>query len=275
MSWEIREGSNLDLLREMEEGSVQTTITSPPYWNLRDYGAEDQLGLEETPEQYIENMVDVFREVRRVLRDDGTLWINIGDSFGKKKQLVGIPWRLAFALQEDGWILRSDIIWSKTNPMPESVTDRPTKAHEYIFLLAKSQKYYYDADAIRAEPSGNAGSFRIYNNGADGSRDGNDYEMDGSKGANKKTVWTVPTAPYKDAHFAVYPAKLIEPCVLAGSAAGDVVLDPFSGAATTGLVALRHDRSYIGLELNPEYAAMSRERIRDDAPLLNYGLEVA
>jgi DNA modification methylase len=348
MIWDIREGDNLTSLRQMPDESVQTCITSPPYWGLRDYGNDGQLGLEATPEEYTANMVEVFREVRRVLRDDGTLWLNLGDSytgggtigrndtdadslarrsakFGtgtavgnqgnrppapglKPKDLVGIPWRVAFALQADGWYLRSDIIWAKPNPMPESVTDRPTKAHEYLFLLTKSARYFYDAQAV-SEPLAPAsvsrlgqdvdsqvGSDRVpgKTNGnmkAVGSRfGGNKYGDDTSDQSrtksgnvytgvsgrrNKRTVWTVATQPFKGAHFAVFPPKLIEPCVLAGAPEGDTVLDPFSGSGTTGLVALRHNRSYIGLELNPEYAAMSRDRIRDDAPLLNTGLEAA
>ena len=349
MSWEIRQGRNLDLLAAMPDESVQTCVTSPPYWGLRDYGEDDQLGLEPTPEEYVANMVAVFREVRRVLRDDGTLWLNLGDSYAgsitgntgrndgdgeyrartgggshlahdygaeqartavirkhglKPKDLVGIPWRVAFALQADGWYLRSDVIWHKPNPMPESVTDRPTKAHEYIFLLTKQPRYYYDADAIREEAvardlgemdggaqrngdgsRANEGrNFRTqirfggskYGDSDDphhATKSGNAYEFTGYR--NKRSVWTVTTKPFSGAHFAVFPPDLIEPCVLAGCPEGGTVLDPFSGSGTTGMVALRHDRSYIGLELNPEYAEMSRNRIRDDAPLLNTGLEVA
>ena len=332
MSWEVREGDVLARLGEMPDCSVQTAITSPPYWGLRDYGQDGQLGLEESPDLYVANMVRVFREVRRVLRDDGTLWLNLGDSYAgswgaqgrtstleggsmisarqieahpkgktrtgsipagsglKNKDLVGIPWRVAFALQADGWYLRSDIIWSKPNPMPESVTDRPTKAHEYLFLLSKSARYFYDADAVREEfadeRQGNPGDYArrsSFDKGANNDRQDLGFIGDGggwTKGAenggrNKRTVWTVATAPFKGAHFAVFPPKLIEPCVLAGTKPGDLILDPFSGSGTTGMVALRHDRSYVGIELNPEYAAMSRDRIRDDAPLLNTGLEVA
>jgi DNA modification methylase len=323
-TWEIQQGDCLDLLTEMPAGSVQTCVTSPPYWGLRDYGEADQLGLEPTPEEYTANLVEVFREVRRVLRDDGTLWLNLGDSYAaqrggthqpaetlaggkggfmengdtvnrdrhagynpsrnasaiglKHKDLCGIPWRVAFALQADGWYLRSDIIWAKPNPMPESVTDRPTKAHEYLFLLTKSARYFYDADAIKEEASPVNGEIRFGGNKYGDSDDpkhatksGNVYKDSGYR--NKRTVWTVATQPFKGAHFAVFPPKLIEPCVLAGAPEGATVLDPFSGSGTTGLVALRLNRSYIGLELNPEYAEMSRNRIRDDAPLLNTGLE--
>lgn len=315
MSWEIRQGRNLDLLAEMPDESVQTCVTSPPYWGLRDYGEDDQLGLEPTPEEYVENLVAVFREVRRVLRDDGTLWLNLGDSYAsgeigrhdgrtegshygakhpgkrqqarlttglKPKDLVGIPWRVAFALQADGWYLRSDIIWHKPNPMPESVTDRPTKSHEYIFLLTKQPRYYYDADAIREAGSDNShgggqtGAHRYYAQaGRNDSASLAIAQPAGERGRNRRSVWTVTTKPFSGAHFAVFPPDLIEPCVLAGCPEGGTVLDPFSGSGTTGMVALRHNRSYIGLELNPEYAEMSRARIRDDAPLLNTGLEAA
>ena len=260
---------------------------------------DQQIGLEDAPDAYVSELVAVFREVRRVLRADGTLWLNLGDSYTsggrtwrsedkkppgargmdsraatpdglKPKDLVGIPWRVAFALQADGWYLRSDIIWHKPNPMPESVRDRPTSAHEHIFLLAKSQRYFYDADAIResdeGKPSGN-GFVREHRLSYAGRGDAEQWTPSG--GRNKRNVWTVTTQPFPDAHFAVYPPQLIEPCVLAGSAEGDTVLDPFAGSGTTGLVALRHNREFIGCELNPEYAQMARERIVDDAPLLN------
>ena len=304
----IIEGDCLSALARLPEQSVQTCVTSPPYWGLRDYGSEGQLGLEPTPEEYVANMVEVFREVRRVLRDDGTLWLNLGDSYGvgslgrndadrniggrggnkkgsgnpgrqgrvtlatglKQKDLVGIPWMVAFALRADGWYLRSDIIWAKPNPMPESVTDRPTKAHEYLFLLAKGPRYYWDADAIREE-GGDPGKPRMFGaalqKGTMRQDIGNIWEP--SAGRNKRSVWTVTTQPFPGAHFATFPPKLIEPCILAGSSTGDTVLDPFNGAGTTGVVALRHDRDYIGIELNPEYAQMARDRIYDDAPLLN------
>lgn len=251
---------------------VQTCVTSPPYYGLRDYGHEGQIGLEETPEEYIKAMVDVFRCVWDVLADDGTLWVNIGDSYYnyrpgagqrqgkqtiasqkasevencpkrgnkldglKEKDLIGIPWMLAFALRADGWYLRQDIIWHKPNPMPESVQDRCTKAHEYIFLLSKSQKYYYDNDAIKDKF------------GADGM-------------ANKRSVWTVPVKPYSGAHFAVYPEELIEPCIMAGAPAGGIVLDPFMGSGTTAQVAQKLNRQYIGCELNHQYASLQKKRL--------------
>ena len=252
-----------------------------------------QLGLEATPDEYVANMVAVFREVRRVLRDDGTLWLNLGDSYAsggrstrdpgqstlhpaqakgmrrpadgegiKPKDLVGIPWRVAFALQADGWYLRQDIIWHKPNPMPESVTDRCTKAHEYIFLLTKSARYFYDHEAIKEEASGPGKPCGTKN---DASR--NDSATTGTvrgngETRNKRSVWTVATKPFKGAHFATFPPDLIEPCILAGSAADTLVLDPFSGAGTTGVVAVQHGRRYIGIELNPDYLEMSRKRMQ-------------
>jgi DNA modification methylase len=258
---------------------------------------DEQIGLEETPDAYIAKLVDVFREVKRVMADDGTLWLNIGDSYYnyrpggtsqpkqtlaknngavvdesdkrnkkfegiKEKDLIGIPWMLAFALRADGWYLRSDIIWHKPNPMPESVKDRPTKAHEYLFLLSKSQKYYYDADAIR-EPYEGLGKPRAF--AKKGNDDRNDtgriYEANDNGGRNKRSVWTVNTNPYKDAHFAVFPPDLIKPCILAGSRFGGVVLDPFFGSGTTGFVARELGRSFVGIDVNPEYCALARKRI--------------
>lgn len=330
--WEIREGHTLDTLRQMPDQTAQCCITSPPYWNLRDYGHTNQIGQESTPDQYVANLVEVFAEVRRVLRDDGTLWLNIGDTYNayngnsgpskskvdqvgsarntqrpklpkghgllvpdlKQKDLIGIPWLLAFALRTDGWYLRSEIVWAKPNPMPESVTDRPTKSHEQIFLLTKSPRYYYDANAIR-EPAvkGDAGSRfdtgktathqldraqtqESRRPGVDtkgGNQANGTIPYDGET-RNRRSVWTIGTQPFKGAHFAVFPPQLVEPMIMAGTKPGDLVIDPFSGSGTTGLVALRHDRSYIGMELNPEYAELSRARIRDDAPLLNWPLEV-
>jgi len=401
-------GDCRDLLAQLPDGSVQTCITSPPYWGLRDYGVAGQIGLEATPELYVATMVDVFEGVRRVLADDGTLWLNLGDcyitnprgSLGtcaekstltnpkrqeevrrrnvaassgarpntlphprnrttdpksparshkvaasrgartelKHKDLVGIPWMVAFALRAAGWYLRSDIVWHKPNPMPESVTDRPTKAHEYLFLMSKSERYYYDVDAIRepqkslgerhegksgyrddhpskegrtantrslhplgknrssvweAEHLGFAGGRHAENNGivlsvtpeADGRvpyRSGNKVrsshadaggvadrdarqafgvpweDTDGHR--NKRSVWTVPTAPYDGAHFAVFPPALIEPCVLAGSRPGDIVLDPFFGSGTTGMVAEKHQRKWIGFDINPAYGELAKQR---------------
>jgi DNA modification methylase len=267
-SYEILTGDVRERLVDIPDESVRCCVTSPPYWGLRDYGQGDQLGLEETPEQYVENMVAVFREVKRVLAKDGTLWLNLGDSyynnFGggsatmttgnagavkqrgrhnlpkhdlfKIKDLVGIPWRVAFALQADGWWLRQDIIWHKPNPMPESVTDRCTKAHEYVFLLTKSAKYYYDHEAMQEEATT-------------------------ERTRNRRSVWSVNTKPFKGAHFAVMPEALAEPCVLAGSAPGDLVLDPFTGSGTVAVVALRHGRRFIGTELNPEYVQIATDRI--------------
>ena len=257
-------------------------VTSPPYFGLRDYGVDRQLGLEQTPEEYIANMVDAFRAVRDVLADDGTLWVNIGDTYGKGKQLLGIPWRLALALQADGWILRQDIIWQKPNPMPESVRDRCTKAHEYVFLLSKSERYYYDHIAAREDAvggqSGKAASFKregskreqtIPGQGYGTHRpDREDVAYNGEK-RNRRSVWTVATRPYKGAHFATFPPALIEPCILAGSRHGDVVLDPFMGSGTTAQVALQHGRKYLGCELNADYKALQDARISSVSDLFN------
>lgn len=251
---------------------VQTCVTSPPYYGLRNYEVDGQLGLEETPEEYISNMVKVFRCVWDILADDGTLWINIGDSYGKEKQLLMIPARVALALQSDGWVLRQDIIWSKGNPMPESVKDRCTKSHEYIFLLSKSSKYYYDNEAIKYLATSTDTSNRDrdgtrLNNTPGRSKMGglktNDYTM-----ANKRSVWTVNTKPYRGAHFAVYPIELIEPCILAGSRVGDIVLDPFMGSGTTAAAALTHNRQYIGCELNKDYESLQLERLATVTPKL-------
>jgi DNA modification methylase len=247
---------------------------------------DSQIGLELTPEAYVDRLVDVFREVKRVLRDDGTLWLNLGDSFAgggnnrggnlKPKDLCGIPWRTAFALQESGWWLRSDIIWAKPNPMPESVTDRPTKAHEYMFLLAKSERYYYDADAISEPTTDEAyrtrGQIRpptsIYAAQCpDGpQRTGLNLvnQVGGRLTRNKRDVWTVTSDPFPEAHFATFPPALILPCVLAGCPAGGTVLDPFSGAGTTALVAKEQGRRAIGIELNPDYVSMIARRLRQD-----------
>lgn len=262
-------------LSSIPDGSVQTCVTSPPYWGLRDYGHDEQLGLESTSDKYVENMVVVFAEVCRVLADDGTLWLNLGDSYGPKKQLSAIPWRVALALQSAGWCLRQDIIWAKPSPMPESVTDRCTKAHEYVFLLTKSAKYFFDSVAIK-EPSMALGETAIrfggnkYGDSADpkhATKSGNTYVDSGTR--NKRSVWKIATKPYGGAHFAVMPEALVEPCIFAGSSAGDTVLDPFAGSGTVGMVALRHDRNFIGVELNPDYAEIARDRITNDGPLFN------
>ncbi len=327
MSIKILQGSCLETLSSLEEKSVNTCVTSPPYWGLRDYGTgewvggdpdcphmrttkispdtktnhrqmydhghvvgdaiyksecpkcgavrkDDQLGLEETPEKFVENLVNVFREVRRVLRDDGTVWLNLGDSYCgtghkgdtkdmlisggkarngqsfalnnkveglKSKDLIGIPWRVAFALQADGWYLRQDIIWHKPNPMPEPVKDRCTKSHEYIFLLSKSPKYYYDYEAVKVKAS-----------------DAADYDT-----SNKRSVWSIPVASYSEAHFATYPPELIKPCILAGCPEGGTVLDPFGGSGTTAQVANNLNRNAILCELNPEYVEIAKGRLHE------------
>ncbi len=304
----ILQGSCLEKIKEIEDGSVQTCVTSPPYWGLRDYGVKGQLGLEKTPTEYVENMVRIFRDIRRVLKNDGTLWLNLGDSYAaggmgcggkheplkgtssmgpskkpppglKPKDLVGIPWRVAFALQADGWYLRSDIIWHKPNPMPESVTDRPTKSHEYIFLMSKSQKYYYDHEAI-LEPVKDV-SLRRAEYGWDCDRPSTKNASMGGEGIhtkkmgqrfvnpegrNKRSVWTVSTKPYSGAHFAVFPEDLIAPCILAGSPKGGIILDPFTGSGTTLALAKKLGRKYLGIELNPEYIKLAEERIESVTP---------
>ena len=290
MSATILVGDVRDSLRTLPDESVRCVVTSPPYWGLRDYGHDGQLGLEQTPDEYVAGMVEVFREVRRVLADDGTLWLNLGDSYGKDKQLVGIPWMLAFALKADGWLLRQDIIWSKPNPMPEPAYGRCTKAHEYVFLFAKSRRYHYSNDAIRETPKLDAKTATDKAPVAMNEKDIARHEMakeiwggnqmskprgamyrgyDEVKGANKKSVWTIGNQGFRGAHFAVMPEALVEPCVLAGTEPGDTVLDPFSGSGTVGVVALRHGRNYVGCELNPEYAALSERRIAEDQPLMN------
>lgn len=276
-------GDALEQLRTLEPDSVHTCVTSPPYYNLRDYGTAGQIGAEATPEEYIENLVKVFREVQRVLRPNGTLWINIGDSYAtrsgaqpptntrnihghtakqlpagyKYKDLMGIPWMLAFALRTDGWHLRQDIIWAKPNCMPESVRDRCTKSHEYIFLLSKSDRYYFDAAAI-SEPIAEINVTRYLKSfGGKGYRN----EVPNLR-RNKRDVWIIGTGGFKGAHFAVFPEKLVEPCILAGCPEGGLVLDPFAGSGTTGVVAKHLARNFIGIELNPEYCRMADERIR-------------
>lgn len=267
---------------------AQTCVTSPPYYGLRDYGHDEQIGLEETPEQYIETMVDVFRCVREVLADDGTVWLNIGDSWGsgkkyegiKQKDLIGIPWMLAFALRADGWYLRQDIIWHKPNPMNESVNDRCTKAHEYIFLLSKKEKYFYDRESIR-EPikSTTTGKAGVRRSGDSKTRSREHWgvphnpenvtvEYDEIKGANKRSVWSIPTKPYKGAHFATYPTELVKPCILAGSKIGDVVLDPFMGSGTTAQVAQELGRQFIGCELNLKYKILQDKRLEQRCLIL-------
>ena len=348
MKAKILEGNVLETLKDVPACSVQCVVTSPPYYGLRDYGVDGQIGLEETPEAYVEKLVQVFREVRRVLKDDGTLWLNLGDTYAggkgqnarndhnleqrkaegrtmqrrettinilktlpadnaamlrergiKPKDLIGIPWMVAFALRSDGWYLRQDIIWNKPNPMPESMTDRCTKSHEYIFLLSKSKVYYFDQEAIK-EPAAIESLERLQRgvsdhhknvNGAPGQTphsmnkprlnvkrggfDGKTNAMPGREAfrqfvemRNKRSVWTVTTKPYKEAHFAVYPPDLIEPCILAGSREGDTVLDPFNGSGTTGEVSIRHNRFYIGCELNPDYVRLTKKRLSKVQPVL-------
>ena len=280
MKWRLLRGDVRETLRELPDESVQCCVTSPPYYSLRDYQASGQIGLEESPEAYVAQLVAVFREVRRVLKPDGVLWLNLGDTL-ERKQLLGIPWRTAFALQADGWWLRSDIVWSKPSPMPESVTDRPTKAHEYIFLLAKSPRYYYDGEAIREENqnSGVWGAQGIHKydqaagqglHGASSAFKAMSIEQRQrylTGGRNCRSVWTITTQPYPEAHFATFPEELPERCIKAGSRIGDVVLDPFAGSGTTGKVALRLGREFIGCELNPEYVELARKRIGGAAPL--------
>lgn len=264
---------------------AQTCVTSPPYYGLRDYGHESQIGLEDSPKKYIKNLVDVFSCVKNVLADDGTLWVNIADSWGsgknydgiKQKDLIGIPWMLALALRDDGWYLRQDIIWHKPNPMNESVNDRCTKAHEYIFLLSKKEKYFYDREAIREpiKPTTN-GKTGVRRSGDSRTRSKDHWgvphnpinvvvEYEQIKGANKRSVWSVPTKPYKDAHFATYPPDLIRPCILAGSKKSDIVLDPFMGSGTTAQVALELGRKYLGCELNIDYKPLQDKRLAQQA----------
>jgi DNA modification methylase len=369
MSARILVGDCLDSLKTLPAGSVQCCVTSPPYWGLRDYGQDGQHGLEETPAAYVANLVRVFAEVRRVLRDDGTVWLNLGDSYAsttkgsggpsakqdsnagsrysprqvdlpdglKPKDLVGIPWRVAFALQADGWYLRSDIIWHKPNPMPESVRDRPTKGHEYVFLLTKRPRYFYDIEAVREDPKpSNAGRMSAPKCGPErvlGTANQTRKIYAEIKGANRRTVWSIPSKPYTGAHFATMPPELARLCILAGTSQGGacsacgapwvrvvertpmevrpsprrvgwqtdqtrtqtggtmtkpptsetvgwsagcecgadvapcMVLDPYAGAGTTGLVAAKLRRDFIGCELNPDYAALAESRLWGDAPL--------
>lgn len=341
----IIQGNSLDVLRSMPDGVIDCCVTSPPYWGLRDYGHSDQLGLEPTPELYVQHITEIFNEIKRVLKPAGTLWLNLGDSYNgsggaggdyskgglkegqpkykgrnvktyKPKDLIGIPWMVAFALRSTGWYLRSDIIWHKPNPMPESVTDRPTKSHEYIFLLSKSQKYYYDYEAIlqpvadstigrgpvdfggkkgreykpvKGDPNYRNGSEQWgrtydYSKGKkksfknleyDGQQP-NSFHLNGLNGngdefypvRNKRSVWTVTTKPYKEAHFATYPQELIVDCIKAGCPEGGIVLDPFMGAGTTAVVARKLNRNYVGIELNPKYIEIANKRLEKELGLL-------
>lgn len=293
MREQIINADALDGLALLESGSVDMCVTSPPYYGLRDYGMDGQIGLEETPDAYVERLVGMFREVRRVLRDDGTLWVNIGDSYAaynsgnngyqlqrtnrdkrmaagvpsgvKPKDLIGIPWMLAFALRADGWYLRQDIIWHKPNPMPESVTDRCTKSHEHIFLLSKAERYFWNQVAMQEQGVYPAGTLAAKGSVDRAAQEGvnarpPEYKMyNGMR--NKRDVWTVATRPYAGAHFATFPPDLIRPCILAGSRPSGTVLDPFFGAGTTGLVALEEGRGFVGIELNPEYVALAKHRL--------------
>ena len=269
----IIQGNCLDKLKELPDQSINTCITSPPYWGLRDYGEDKQLGMEDTPEEFVNNLVEVFREVKRVLRDDGTVWLNLGDSFLSNKQLGCIPFKVAIALQQDNWILRQDIIWQKRNPMPESVKDRCTKSHEYIFLLSKSPKYYFDNEAIK-EDSKTEGSVHVHKEGNKAeeyvkqglvTRPAKTYVTPAKR--NKRSVWTVSIKPFKGAHFATFPMDLIEPCVLAGCPENGTVLDPFGGSGTTGIVANNHNRKAVLIELNREYIEIAKQRIQDQGGL--------
>lgn len=272
----IYQGNCLEVLKTFEDNCINCCITSPPYYGLRDYDVDGQIGNEDTPEDYVNNLVEIFDEVKRVLREDGALWLNLGDGWAnkrigeiKQKDLIGIPWMVAFALRESGWYLRQDIIWSKGNPMPESVKDRCTKSHEYIFLLSKNRKYYYNYQAIK-EPAVTKPTLRDKNKEgyqadyAKGDRFSKGERIYGADGMrNKRDVWNVNTKPCKEAHFATYPDTLIKPCVLAGCPEGGIVLDPFMGAGTTGMVARKHGRNYIGIELNAEYIDIANKRIEE------------
>ncbi len=295
----IYKGNCIEVMKDFPDGSIDCVVTSPPYWGLRDYGTDEQLGLEKTPEEFVANLVKVFSEAKRVLKSTGTCWINLGDSYArtpskwrddykgsgksgntglhkntmgstaswgrplpkgiKPKELVGIPWRVAFALQADGWYLRQDIIWAKPNPMPESVQDRCTKAHEYIFLLTKSPKYFYDIDAIREKAN-----YPNDDRGARGDRRrGTECNsMSGKTGEtrNKRSVWTITTKPYKGAHFATFPIELPTYCIKAGCPEGGIVLDPFFGSGTTGLASQEQNRHWVGIELNEEYIEIAKTR---------------
>ena len=306
---EVIKGDCIESLKKLDDQSINTCITSPPYWGLRNYNDEEkQLGMEDTPEDFVKNLVQVFREIKRVLRNDGTVWLNLGDSYGQQKgkgfnanakegyivsrrkelqkkqgninvktnlppkNLIGIPWRVVLALQQDGWYLRQDIIWHKPNPMPESIKDRCTKAHEYIFLLSKRPKYYFDNEAIKEDCVGKderkwadsyekAGSIKQGETNANIKRTKR-YSKHGGFKRNKRSVWTVTTKPFKGAHFATFPMDLIEPCVLAGCPVGGTVLDPFAGSGTTGIVAAGNDRNAILLELNEDYIQIALNRIK-------------
>ena len=314
----IYQGDSLKVLETFLDEYIDCVVTSPPYWGLRDYGVENQIGLEKTPEEYVGKMTVLFREIKRVLKPSGTVWLNLGDSYVgggrgndkkygqgrddqpksfkgngnlKTKDLVGIPWRVAFSLQADGWYLRQDIIWHKPNPMPESVKDRCTKAHEYIFLLTKSPKYFFDSDAIAEEATGYDGrkdtkykggkkdmaggpherwrkrkaADTNYGTNGNGFKNHSGYDiLENPYIRNKRSIWTVPTKPFSEAHFAVYPPELIAPCIKAGCPVGGIVLDPFMGAGTTAYVARKLGREYIGIELNQDYIEIANRRLQQN-----------
>jgi DNA modification methylase len=335
VSFDLRTGDVFAELAKMPDDSVHCVVTSPPYWGLRDYGCEGQIGLEDSFPEWVAKIRDVFNEVRRVLRPDGTLWLNLGDAYAgswgaqsrgddypgtltggsmlsarqiqahpkgtgtgslkntpglKSKDLMGQPWRVAFAMQDAGWYLRCDVVWSKPNPMPSSVLDRPTKSHEYVFLFAKSETYFYDCDAIREPYAANSlerrkyidrgghtaerlGEYQPGREATDpDERVGKFYDAN-PNGRNRRSVWTIPTGRFGGVHFATFPEELVEPCILAGCPVRGTVLDPFSGSGTTGAVALKHGRNYIGIELNPEYQAIAEKRLIAAAaqPQLDFG----
>jgi len=269
MGAKIHVGDCREFLRTLPDETVNCCVTSPPYYGLRDYLHPDQIGLEQSEEQYISNQIDVFNQVFRVLKKDGTLWLNMGDSYGEDKSLKGMPWKLAFALKESGWILRQDLIWHKPNPMPESVTDRCVKSHEYLFLFSKYKKYYFDHLSIRelskGRPSGNkqrkdsterSSHFRPNSQASS-------IPWQPTERRNKRSVWSVPARPFKGKHFSTFPPALIEPCILAGAPKNGVVLDPFAGTGTTGAVALNLDRQTILCEINPDFASLIPARIEE------------
>jgi site-specific DNA-methyltransferase (adenine-specific) len=266
-------GDVLEQMATLDAASVQTVITSPPYWGLRDYQQPGQIGLEKTPEAYVTKLVEVFQAIRRVLKDDGTVWLNLGDSY-IHKQLQGIPWRVAFALQADGWYLRSDITWAQQSCMPESVSDRPTRAHEYLFLLSKKAKYFYGYKTVQEETLEDSGWAKQRKKGLNTWKYNDTSERMAATGQaikgstfgevgyrNKRSVWHVAMQLFPDAHFAVMPEALVEPCVLAGSKVNDLILDPFCGSGTVGVVALKHGRQFIGIDLHEGYCQMAKRRI--------------
>lgn len=308
----IYNGDSIEILKTFPDNSIDCCVTSPPYYNLRDYGEKNQIGLEKTPYEYIEKLVNVFDEVYRVLKPNGTLWLNIGDSYAwsgkgashypestkrykqstnkgivgasnidkgyadkliKPKDLIGIPWMLAFALREQGWYLRQDIIWSKPNPMPESVTDRCTKSHEYIFLLSKSRNYFYDADAIKEKCVQGDSNIRDREttklNNCPGRTKMGGLTRNNYSYRNKRDVWNVSTKPYREAHFATFPKDLIEPCILAGCPIDGITIDCFMGSGTVGVVAIENQRNFIGIDVNKKYCEMAEERINNTQIKLN------